>query len=463
MAHAMLSPSGAKKWMNCPGSVALEAREPDDTSEYADEGTAAHELASRCLQSGDHPTRYLGTRITIVNGVYWPGGDAPRPPKLRGQKQDIERTFDVDTDMVAPVNAYVQKVREFARLGTLMVEQRLPVGHITGEKDATGTGDAVILLVDNPVGDDEIQVHDLKFGRGVRVSAERNPQLMTYALGALKKYVDENVGKAHPFKRARMVIHQPRLDSVSEWDCSIEDLMKWATAIAMPAAKDAMAAFDSRDKWIGKATTFLWPGPHCSDGFCKARATCPALAKFVTDTVGADFDVIAEAAGNEEALENLTDNIAPPADDAALGKAFASLDIIDDWIKAVRAKAEARLFEENNSPEIIAALGIKLVEGKRGNRTWLNAAEAEALLKKMRFKVEEIYDMKVISPTSAQKLVGDQPKRWAKLAELITQRDGSPSVVPAADKRPPLVLKPSADDFDVVAPAAATADVSDLV
>jgi hypothetical protein len=131
-------------------------------------------------------------------------------------------------------------------------------------------------------------VHDLKFGRGVAVSAERNPQLMLYALGALRKF--DVLGT---FKRVRLVIHQPRIqDAPSEWDCTVDELLAFS-AEASKLARHAMTAYEFRANWMGKDNSYLQPSDDACK-FCKAKATCPALAAKVVETVGADFEVLAD-------------------------------------------------------------------------------------------------------------------------------------------------------------------------
>ena len=142
-------------------------------------------------------------------------------------------------------------------------------------------------------------------------------------------------------------------------------------------------------------------------------------------------------------------------DNATLGNLLGAVDLIEGWCKAIRAKAEAELLAGRPVP------GFKLVEGRRGARRWADDKEVEATMKSMRMKLEEMYDFSLISPTTAEKLhkagtIG--PRQWPKLQGLITQSEGKPSVAPASDKRPALVIQASADDF-----ANVTESVGDLV
>lgn len=413
--------------MNCLASVVLEAGLPDTSSTFADEGTAAHFLAEQCLSNDYNAGDYHGMTIVVDKAT----GDT----RFQGAGHTTPKgasTFKVDEEMAGNVQVYVDRVRAYAVDHELLVEQRVEFSSIVGVDDSFGTSDAIILTSDG----EELQVHDLKYGKGVRVSAERNEQLMLYALGALSEF-----GMIGDFKRARMVIHQPRLDHVSEWDCTIEDLEQFGNRAKLRALAITLIDVPCEDDFAPGEKTCQW---------CKAKATCPALASHVLSTVSDDFVDVDQPIAPQ--LSHAEVRIAESPNDR-IANYLSSVDLIESWCKAVRSKAESELHAGREVP------GYKLVEGRRGARQWTDKSEVESALKAMRLKTEEMYDLSLISPTTAEKLhkagtIG--PRQWPKLQPLITQSTGKPSVAPASDKRPALVIGNVEEDFD-------DATVDDLV
>jgi hypothetical protein len=357
---------------------------PNVSSKFADEGTLAHTLASNLLSKKPSP---------------W--------------KQDDGSPFPMITnEMEEEVNKYVDLVHQFTGDGTLMVEKRVDYSSFIGVPDSFGTADAIIVSPDG----EEVCCVDLKYGKGVRVDAEENPQLMLYCLGAINEL--DVIGAV---KRVRMVIHQPRLDHVSEWDCTIEHLMEFSDG-AMIAAAQAVGK-------IGEVCGPMLVAGEKQCRFCPAKATCPALQKYVQDNIGGGF-------------EDITKEIPVPQNNDKLSIIMKAAPLIEDFLKAVRAKVESELLSGNPVKD------FKLVEGRKGARAWVDKERVEALLKSFRLKVEEMFDLSLISPTTAEKVLKDNPKRWAKVEELITRKDGQPSVAPVTDKRPAISLTNAKDGFD---------------
>lgn len=454
-AHARFSPSSAHRWIPCPASIHLEAMVPDKSSEFADEGTAAHFLASECMSGHESPADHRGRKILVSReGAQWLDFDEPR--ELEGS------LWIVDDEMIEAVERYIDAVDQYADGGAVMVEQRVEFSGIVGVADQFGTVDALVQSADLR----ELQVHDLKYGRGVKVDArvtvgaehvERedgkqvttqvfgpNPQLALYALGALAEY--DPLGTV---EQVRLVIHQPRLDHVSEYVVSIGDLEAFA--------EQARAAVQRALEIEGRELTEedFNPGEdQCR--FCKAKATCPALATRVLAIAADDFVDLEQPIRPQ--LEGAVERVAMLTNDQ-IGQALAALDLVEGWCKAIRAKAETELLCGRPVP------GFKLVAGRKGNRRWSDLAEAEAALKAIRLKRDEMYDLSLISPTTAEKLfksgrIGE--RQWKRVIGLITQPEGSPSVAPESDRRPAIQVATDASDYEN-ATVDSPVDVNELV
>lgn len=417
-AHSTWSASKFESIMLCPGKIVLEDGLPNTSSKYAAEGTAAHQVLTWALQEDRPATAYLG-RLIEADGF----------------------TFEVDDDMAEHVQTCIDYCLDLrGDDGVLFADIRVNYSSYldVAEDTAWGTADVIVAR------GDELIVVDFKYGRGVEVDAERNPQMSLYGLGALQAYQ----GLVADFTRVRLAISQPRVKRApSEWDCSVDDLETWARSTARSAVATCVNAErtskeEDDQRWL---EVFVRPGEkQCK--FCKAKATCPALRAEVAGTV---FDV--QPANPEEFndFQTITEIPMRAADEAWLAACLDKADLIEDWVKAVRAEVERRLLAGAPVP------GYKLVAGKKGNRAWSKPADVETLLKSMRLKEAEMYDFKLISPTTAEKLakagtIG--PRQWPKVQELITQKDGAPHVAPASDSRPALVVTPVVDDFTDVTP-----------
>lgn len=406
MEHARIfSASQLDALFLCPGRAVLTADAPRDATVYSAWGTACHSLAADVLTHGD--AHYAARK----------GG----PISADGFE------FTVDDEMVDCARVYTDYVRDVAGPdGAILVEQQVSFHQQIGlpdEHEAFGTADALIVR-----GSEAIVV-DLKTGRGVEVGADTS-QLKAYALGCLE--VAETVAD---IERVRLVIVQPRAGGIKELDLWVDELKAWARDVAAPACRKVLEAVE--DFSVGH----LNPGEkQCK--FCAAKATCPALRDDVLTTAGQYKPNSPEAILEEFPMREVGDFL----DADWLAACLSKVDLIEDWCKAVREEAHRRLSSGLPVP------GYKLVAGKRGARAWTDPKVAEETLRKQfRLSIEQAYDLKLISPTSAEKLakagtIG--PRQWATLQELVHQPDGKPHVAPESDSRPALTT--SASEFPLV-------------
>jgi hypothetical protein len=434
-AHSEFSASKGDQWMICPGSIRLSRGRPNKSGEYAAEGTAAHQLADWCLTEKKDAAAFLGRVIEVK--------------KDDGQGKPF--TFTVDDDMAGFVQTYVDQVREYATDADMLLPERQVnyAAYLGLDRDqAFGTSDAIIVNMQRKL----LSIHDLKYGRGNEVDAVENRQMRLYALGAYGELLELGVEEGD-IERVLMVIHQPRISSKpKEWEITLAELLHWGEQEARVAAEqvlDSILEYPAPD-WHERFTK----ADPAACKYCLAKADCPTLRATVTNAV---FDVVPATPEDFADMSLNTSPCTAPTDrgEEWLASSLSKVDLIEDWCKAIRGEVESRLLAGGAVP------GYKLVQGKKGNRTWANAGEVEQLLKTFRLKVEEMYDLKLISPPSAEKLAkaGAIGKRqWPKLQSLITQSDGKLHVAPESDPREAINVTPVDEEFEALAPAAETVD-----
>lgn len=388
--HALLSASGAGRWMNCTPSARLEDEygERTDTA-FTREGTLAHELAELYLCKDVFgklsENEFLGQLDTIM-----------ADPSFNEEMLDYVPEYTVYCmDQLA-------EARVSDPVAVMEIEQRLDLGSYI--PDGFGTADCVIL------GGSTMEVVDLKYGKGVAVSAEWNRQLMIYGLGALEKF-----GMAYDISQVKLTIVQPRLGNISTFAISSEDLLAWAENELRPAAEKAAAGEGE-----------LCAGEWCR--FCSVKHRCRALYE-------KQMEVVREEFGKP---------IEPPfLTDEEIAGVVTKASEFKSWVESVVSYATAQAADEGKQWP-----GLKLVEGRSVRRWALPDDEvAEEIRKAIPGTTDDdLYDMKLRSLTSIEKAVGK--KAFAdKLSSLVVKPQGSPVLVGLDDKRPPIGQGQAADDF----------------
>ena len=402
--HAVLSPSGADRWMTCPGSVLLTKDLPDSDNPASIEGTDYHLVGAVALTENQDAAAYIGRPM--------PSGAL------------------VSEDNAEYLQEYLDLVRKLSVGGTLLIEEEIPLTHITGEIGAFGTSDAPIIRLNER----ELIVVDLKFGRGVEVQADNNRQCKIYALGVIEKHqLEEEVDTI------RLVISQPRAGGTSEWTTTMKELLAFKD-------QDIKLAVDKVIEVAPEnVNDYLHPSEKACR-FCKAKGTCPALLTTVANAMIEGFEnLITPTPGFTPMTREEMKLDVPLSRADRLGLNMKMTGLAEIWTKGARAEVEEELLKGE------PVTGFKLVQGRKGNRKWTNEAIVEATLKSFRLKKEEMYDFSLISPASAEKLLKKEfPKRWEKVLPLYSQSDGSTSVASQDDPRPEIVITKAEEGFEVV-------------
>lgn len=370
--HSTLSPSSAFRWIKCTPSAKLNAALPDSTSEYALQGTAAHTLCEYKLQ------KLLG----------------------KDAKDPTENLTYFDAEMADCTDSYqqyvseqIEKAKQFCKDPIVLVEQKLDFSKWVPQ--GFGTGDCVI------VADNVLTVIDFKYGVGVLVEAEQNPQMMCYALGALALF-----DSIYDIENVVMTIFQPRRDNISTYELSKKELLQWADEILSPAAQLA-----------AKGEGEFKAGKHCR--FCKVKATCRKRAEYNLELARYDFEMPA----------NL--------EDTEIEVILSKADELAAWCSDIKEYAFQQALNGKQWN------GWKLVEG-RSVRKYINEDAVAETVKNAGY---DPYEHKVLGITAMTRMLG-KAKFENLLSSFIEKPTGKPALVPKSDKRPSIdKAVQAADDF----------------
>lgn len=370
--HSVLGASAADRWMNCTPSAKLTAGMEDEATTCAAEGTAAHALCEWKVRKA--LKMRAGRRST---SDYW--------------TDEMEEFTDDYRDFIMDL---VGQAKLTCKDPVTLIEQHLDFSCYV--PDGFGTGDFLL------VADRELNVVDFKYGRGVAIYADHNPQMMLYALGALNLF-----DCLYDIEQVTMTIFQPRLSSISTWTISAEELYKWAEEVLKPKAE--LAA-----KGEGEFISGSW----CR--FCKARNTCRARA--------------------ESFLELAKMELQPPAllSDEEVAEVMEKADELSKWASDVMAYAQAEAIENGKHWN-----GYKLVEG-RSTRRFIDEKKVEEAAKGAGYT--DIYNKSLITLTAFEMLMGKDTFK-AVLGSFVTKPAGKLMLVPVSDKRPEVTVNTVNDEF----------------
>lgn len=379
--HALLSPSSSSRWLNCTPSARLAENAENKSSVYAEEGTLFHEICEYCLAQWNA-------------GVWEPDPFGEELPELKDDhlmhplfKQEMFRHARNYCDFVMNENYNLEKSDGACKM---LLEEKVDISEYA--PDCFGSVDCQL------VGRDTLEVIDLKYGEGVKVYAERNTQMMLYALGALK-------GKPS-IKSIRLVIAQVRLNHFDVWEISANDLLQWADKVLKPTAKKAFA---------GKGEQKV--GDWC--GFCPVKAQCRKQYEAVVN----DFD-------KYEYPELLTED--------EICDLIEKIDKYKGWLESVNK------FVYDEALRGHKWKGYKLVAGRSSRVITDEEAIRQDLLTK-KYLEDEIFNIKLKGIGDLEKLVGK--KQFSALyGQYVKSKPGNPKLVP--DSAPGDEINPLSD-FDI--------------
>lgn len=358
--HAILSASGAHRWMNCTPSARLEREFADNSGEAAAEGSAAHALAEHKLRKA------LKLRS--------------KRPTSQYDSDEMEIYTD---DYVEFVLEIIEGLKQACSDPTVLIEQRLDFTRFV--PDGFGTGDCVVI------GDGTLHIVDFKYGQGVLVHADDNPQMKLYALGALDLF-----DGIYDISEVAMTIYQPRRENVSTYVVFKEALYQWADEVLVPTAK---LAFEGSGEYRC--------GEWCQ--FCRAAVKCRARAEEKLNLARFEF------------------SFPPILTDDDIEGILMKLDDLSSWADDIKSYAlEAALNHGKRWS------GFKLVEG-RSNRRFKDEVAVGEAAKAAGYR--DIFRQSLITLTEMEKLMG-KPKFSEILGDLIEKPPGKPALVPETDKRP---------------------------
>lgn len=385
--HAILSASGANRWLNCTPSARLEDEYGEKTtSQYAEEGTLAHEMCE------------LYIKHDLLNEL--------TDDEFNAQMDVIMSNELFNAEMLDMVPVYVDYVsgeskasKENNKMATIEIEQQLDLTEYVPE--SFGTADCVIIS------DGVMEVIDFKYGKGVPVYADNNKQLMLYGLGALRKY-----DTLYDIDTLKLSIVQPRINNISTWVISVNDLLDWAVNELKPAAE---MAFNG----LGELKSGSW----CK--FCSVKNQCRELAESQMEMAKYDFKQPTLLSDDE------------------ISEILSKVDQLVEWANSVHDYALKQAVDNNRIWP-----GFKLVEGV-SRRKWID--DEKTVVDTIKANIQgatddDIFDMKLKGISSLEKQYGKKVVS-EMLSDVIIKPQGKPTLVPLSDKRPALGLEGAMQDF----------------